>query len=216
MLKSILQKTVFATTSAVVICATATTNSAQAVQLHYDFTGSGGNRNSFEFTSHDVDVTVTAYSQLSPFIPAKVRQTRHGLGIKSSRFDTDKKEIDGFGPDESLLLDFAPKNVRLLSATFGRVGFNDEFSLFVDGDHLISRNIPGGNRRDKDTGTFNFERFSGTTGSQFRFTVTDFNDDYTLKKAVFQTVPEPASILGLFAVAGLATSGLKLKRKSIV
>ena len=215
MLHNKFQKAVFTTTAAVVLAATST-SAAQAVQLHYDFTGSGGTRDSFEFTSHGIDVTVTGYTKLDPFVPAKVRQTSHGLGIRSSFLDTDKKEIDGFGLKEYLLLDFTPKNVRLHSVTFGRVGLNDDFSLFVDGDHLVSADIPGGHWKDKGTGFFSFESYSEAEGSQFKFTTPGKWDDYTIKKAVFKKVPEPASILGLFAVAGLATSGLKLKRESVV
>jgi hypothetical protein len=214
MSNSIFQKLAFATTGAVVICATAHTNPAQAAQFVYDFTGANSTQNSFDFTVNGLTVTATGYSQINPFIPAQVRQTSNGLGIKSSLIDLQPGQVDGFGANESLLLDFSPKNVRLLSATFGKVGSNDEFRLFVDGNQLISADIPGGNFQDNGVGIFNFENLSGTTGSQFRFTVTDFNDGYTLKGAVFQRVPESASIAPLFAFAALsAGSALKLKQK---
>ena len=215
MFPNLLKQTVFATASTAVILASVTTNSAQAVQLHYDFTGPRDTQDSFDFTVDGITVTATGLYRSGPggqLDSARVRQTEDGLGVKSRRVadNNDKQgQIDGLGRNESLLLDFTPNNVRLLSATFGRVNGNDDFRLFVDGNKLIHRaDIPSNNM-------FDFEALSNTTGSQFRFTVTENNDDYTLKSAVFQAVPEPASILGLFTVAGLATSGLKLKRKSV-
>lgn len=209
---NIFQKLAFAATTTVVICGLTNTNPAQAAQFVYDFSGSNNTQRSFNFKVDGLTATATGYSQIGH---ARVRQSNAGLGIRSSFLDTDKREIDGFGLKESLLLNFTT-NVRLLSATFGRVGYGDEFRLFVDGNRLISANIPGGNIWDRDIGTFNFDHLSGTTGSEFRFTVTDKWDDYTLKRAVFQ-VPEPGAILGLLTVAALSTgSALKHKHKSVV
>ncbi|MEM9768254.1 MAG: PEP-CTERM sorting domain-containing protein [Cyanobacteria bacterium P01_D01_bin.71] len=120
----------------------------------------------------------------------------------------DDFETDGFGPDETLNLLF-DSTVDLISATFSRVGFNDDFRLFVDGSATVDADIPGGNIFDFGIGTFDFTPFE-TIGDQFGFTVIGFNDDFFLKSVEVEKVPEPALMLGLGAVA----AGLLAQKRS--
>ncbi|MBE9116004.1 PEP-CTERM sorting domain-containing protein [Lusitaniella coriacea LEGE 07157] len=153
---------------------------------------------SFDFSKGDLDLTVTGQSTNGP---RNVFQGLFGLGVKGGRFDS--PQIDGFGPDETLLLNF-DKKVKILSATFSRVGRNDDFKLLVDGDTLVAADIPGGNSWDLGIRNFNFRQFSpDNKGFQFGFTVTGKNDDYFLKKVKVKTVPEPATALGLLSVGAL-------------
>jgi len=115
---------------------------------------------------------------------------------------------------ETLLLSF-DRRARINSATFSRVGGNDEFTLLVDGDELVSADIPGGNLADIDIGSFDFTSFNAgdRTGVEFGFTVTDLDDDYILREIVVEKVPEPALVLGLLAASALGASALQRKQK---
>jgi hypothetical protein len=123
----------------------------------------------------------------------------------------DSLQTDGLGADETLQLSFN-KQISLVSATFSRVGFNDDFRLLVNGNQLVSADIPGGNILDSGTGTFNFTSFArpNRTGSVLGFTVADNNDDYFLSSIEVEPVPEPLTILGSLSALGM---GAVLKKK---
>ncbi|MDV3351972.1 PTPA-CTERM sorting domain-containing protein [Leptothoe sp. LEGE 181152] len=153
-----------------------------------------------------IDVTASATATSGP--ERVVVQTSAGLGVRLPR-SLDSFQIDGLGPDETLNLHFSER-VNLLSATFGRVGFGDEFRLLVDGTRFIDANIPGGNRSDTDFGFFSFS--PSPTGSLFGFTVTDKKDDYYLKAVHVTPVPAPAAVLpGLF---GMGMAAFRKKRQA--
>lgn len=195
---------------------------AEASTLHsgttiFDFTGSRSTQDSLNFSEDGIDLEVTAFAtSIFGVSERDVAQRNRGLGVKSDDFlgPLDSPQIDGFGPNETLLLTFSP-DVSLVAATFSNVQRNDEFSLFVDGDLLVSEDIPNNN-------TFNFTSLApNNEGSQFGFSVTDFNDDYFLKsvkvKAIEEPVstPEPASLLGLLAVGAFGANSAVKRKKAV-
>ncbi|MEL7034482.1 MAG: PEP-CTERM sorting domain-containing protein [Cyanobacteria bacterium J06592_8] len=199
--------------------------SGQAAQaITFDFGGLDGDF-SLSFSEEGVDVTATGFT---PDGIRSVVQTPNGLGVFGGVENVglpfpvpDAFQTDGLGPDETLELAFS-QQISLVSATFGRVGFNDEFRLLVDGDELVSADIPGGNANvlSTDTGTFDFTIFEQPerTGSVLGFTVTDFNDSYFLRsievEPVAEPVPEPLTILGSLSALGMGTVLKKRQKKN--
>jgi hypothetical protein len=157
-------------------------------------------QSSLNFREDGIDLTATGITSNGS---REIVQNFYGLGVKGGFLDS--YQVDGLGLNETLLLSFH-RTVSLISATFSAVDGNDEFRLFVDGDLLVSADIPNNN-------IFNFTSFApDNKGSQFGFSVTDFNDDYYLKNIEVEAVPEPASILGLLALGAFGASST-LKRK---
>ncbi|MDY7020119.1 MAG: PEP-CTERM sorting domain-containing protein [Cyanobacteriota bacterium] len=175
---------------------------------------------SLSFSEEGVDVTATGFT---PNGVRFVSQTPNGLGVFGVAENVggiivpDAFQTDGLGPDETLELAFS-QQISLVSATFGRVGSNDEFRLLVDGDELVSADIPGGNANflSTDTGTFDFTIFEvdERTGSVLGFTVTDANDSYFLSSIEVEPVPEPLTILGSLSALGMGTVLKKRQKKS--
>lgn len=173
---------------------TAVLQTAPAQALVFDFRDSFDIEPSFNFSQEGIDVTATA---AAPGPSRVVVQSGVGLGVRLPS-SGDNFQIDGLGPDETLNLEFS-EQVNLVSATFSRVGFFDEFRLLVDGTQFVQANILGGNLSDTDIGIFNFS--PSPTGSLFGFTVTDWNDDYFLRAVEVTPVPTPAAVLpGLFGM----------------
>lgn len=188
---------------------TAVLQAAPAQALVFDFGDSFDIEPSFSFSQGSIDVTATG--AVASGSPRFVAQTGFGLGVRSQRRDSN--QIDGLGPDETLNLEFS-EQVSLVSATFSRVGFLDEFRLLVDGTQFIAADIPNSDPLaslfDLDVGIFNFS--PSPTGSLFGFTVTDRNDDYFLRAVEVTPVPTPAAVLpGLF---GMGFAALRKKRQT--
>ena len=161
---------------------------------------------SLNFSQGGINVTATGAATNGSRL---VSQVPVGLGVFGGLGDS--LQTDGLGADETLQLAFN-KQIRLISASFSRVGFNDDFRLLVDGDELVSADIPGGNILDLGTGTFDFTSFAlpDRTGSVLGFTVAGDNDDYFLSAIEVEPVPEPLTILGSLSALGM---GAALKKK---
>jgi len=147
---------------------------------------------------------------------ANVFQGTNGLGVVSLGVPNDSQQIDGMNFLEKLRLTFNP-GVRLLSATFGRVGTNDTFNLAVQGvSKIASLQIPGGLATDAG-GTpatnVNFVALlskADRTGTFFDFGTNSAQDDYFLSTVTVTPVPTPALLPGLIALG----AGILRKRKA--
>lgn len=147
---------------------------------------------------------------------AAMFQGTNGLGVVSLGVPNDSQQIDGMNFLEKLRLTFNP-GVRLLSATFGRVGTNDTFNLAVQGvSKIASLQIPGGLATDAG-GTpatnVNFVALlskADRTGTFFDFGTNSAQDDYFLSTVTVTPVPTPALLPGLIALG----AGMLRKRKA--
>ncbi len=203
-----LKKAVMAATGTTVVTL-AGGQAAEAITIN--FGGSFTNAPSISDTVDGIGYTATGFSTTDNRL---VSQRFDGLGVVLPGVG-DSRQIDGLGPDETLRLAF-DQQISLVSATFSRVGFNDDFRLFVDGDVLVSADIPGGGFFDSGTGTFDFTSFAlpNRTGSVLDFTVTGFNDDYILSSIDVEPVPEPLTILGSLSALGMGAFLKKQNAKS--
>ena len=198
-----------------------------SMQLHYDFRGCGGSQTSYVFDSNPtvdplLTVEVTAFSGVDT--QEKVHQSYSGLGVHS--YCWDDTQIDGFGPDETLLLTFG-EEIQLDFATvtlvsdFGCFG-DDDVRILIDGQHLIDW--------DPDpialaaTFTIDFAQLGLSvderSGETLGFTIIGPNDDYKLaciditaeRDGIMGSeeepvVPEPASLV-IWSVLGAGAIGL--------
>ena len=202
---TILKRLSIATVGAATIALT-TVSAASAASIGFDFSGNGGQKESFNQSKNGLNVTATG--KVANGTSRDIFQNEDGFGV--FRGGTENKQIDGVGADkrETLNLSF-DKLVTLLSATFAKVDSEndgDEFKLLVNGFEFISDTvIPG-------SGTFDFTSFN-PTGTVLGFTVGDSDDDYFLKSVEVKEVPEPTTILGSFLVSGFGAMFYK-KRKN--
>ncbi len=228
-----LTKALFAASVAVVSLGLG--EAAQAVTLtkSVDFAGFGPSVSELLYDlGNGLELTVTAGTHaggsganapLTGINPALITQTgggSPGLGVRSSPGDT-SSQLDAFGPDEFLRFTFN-QEVNLLSTIFEAAGSGDEFDAGVDGvDLLITstlgtdnlRSFPGAGFPGSTDRLVDFSALP-TMGSVFDFYTTDTFDDYRIRTIeISQTVPEPASLLGLLAIGAVAT-GKVLKRKA--
>ncbi|EAW38843.1 PEP-CTERM sorting domain-containing protein [Lyngbya sp. PCC 8106] len=190
-----LKKALMAATGATVVTL-AGGQAAEAVTFNF---GGFDLDNSLSFSEGGIDLTATGFATNGN---RQVSRGPNGLGVFGGFGDS--FQVDGLGFNETLQLEFN-KQISLVSATFSRVGFNDDFRLLVDGNQLVSADIPG-------TGTFDFTSFAlaDRTGSVLGFTVADNNDDYFLRSIEVEPVPEPLTILGSLSALGM---GAALKKK---
>ncbi|MBD2569867.1 MULTISPECIES: PEP-CTERM sorting domain-containing protein [Nostocaceae] len=208
---SLLQKiSVLAATSAIAVMAT--TGKASATTFYL---GNGLNlpQISSSFSYSEDGISLVATGTQNSGASRNVYQSILGLGVANNNniLNVGGNQIDGgTGLGETLKLTFTNTAVKLLSATFSRVGSNDSFKLLVDGNQFIAADIPGGNFLDLDISKFTFS--PSPTGTVFGFTVTDGNDDYLVKYVEVEAVPEPASVLGLLAFGAMG-AGSMIKRK---
>ena len=168
------------------------------------FGGSLAVEDSFTYTDTEDTVFVTVTGSAG----GNSRDVVRGLlGIGVFGGGPDDPEVDGFGPNETLSLLVDP-SVSLITATFSRVGFDDDLEIIIDGNLAFSGDIAGGNILDTGIGTVTIA--NAPFGTQIDFTVTEGNDDYLLKKVKVDVVPEPLTILG--AGTALGFGGLFKKK----
>jgi hypothetical protein len=182
-------------------------NSEKAKAATFDFSNhSSKPSTSFNLNQGNLNLVVTGHSASNG--NAKVVKNKFGLGVLGNY----NKQVN---KDETLIFNF-DKTVRIVSATFSKVGLNDNFTLFIDGGEFVSADISGGDAKDRSLGTFNFTSLlPKNQGSEFIFGLADSNDDYFLKKLEVRPVPESSSILGLLAIGVLGASySLKSKKVS--
>lgn len=161
-----------------------------------------------------ISVTATGANGLTP--APNVYSGPDGLGVIGPNTTVpfvgsvpDDPQVDGLFRTETLKLAFN-QTVRLLSATFGRVGssvlpggpINDDFNLTINGVAAFSGDVPGGNLLDTGTGTATFTSF---LGSNFDFSVLNAGDDYFIQSLTVEAIPTPALLPGLvgFGIAAL-------------
>ncbi|MGK7956329.1 MAG: PEP-CTERM sorting domain-containing protein [Crocosphaera sp.] len=191
-------------TTTLVVGLTGMTQMQAKAATTFVFGGSNDLEESFTFIKDDITITVTGSAGDDP---RDVIRRPSGIGVWNGRRSGDDREVDGFGPDETLSLLVDPE-VSLITATFSRVGKNDDVEIVIGGDVFFSGDIPGGNKFDTGIGTVRIS--DAPFATQIDFTVTEKNDDYFLKKIKVDVVPEPLTILG----AGTAIAfGAKFKRK---
>ncbi len=162
---------------------------------------------SFTYEEEGIELIVSGVSESGP---RDVVRSGVGLGVYGGFGDN--FEVDGKGPNEGLKFLF-DHTVSLVSATFTKVGFNDDFTLFVDGNFIGSADIPGGNFFDTDFGTFKFPAADFNEGTSFIFAALDKNDDFKLKRIKVEKVvdvPEPTVMIGL----GVVAAGLLAQKRS--
>jgi hypothetical protein len=170
-------------------------STASAALVSFDFTGGPtqiGDPLSFSEGGYELIVTGT---------PGVAVDTDFGLGVRS-RLLFDSNQVDGAGPDETISFSFA-QNVRLVSVIFGAVGFDDDFTLALNGVVLGSADIPNGN-------VFDFTQFD-LSGTSFGFGVAGSNDDYYISGlTVDVAAPSVIALFGL-ALAAIGFSRRKAK-----
>lgn len=200
--ETILKRLSIATVSATAIALT-TASAASAASITFDFSGNGGQKQSYNLLEDGLNVTATG--ELVDGTPRDVFQDGDGFGV--FRGGTENTQIDGVNENRRETLNLSFDNlVTLISATFTKVDSGDEFKLFVDENQLVSdTQIPG-------SGNFDFTSFNAT-GTVLGFSIGDSDDDYFLKSVEVQEVPEHASILGSLLVSGFSAMFYK-KRKN--
>ncbi len=177
----------------------------KALSINFDFSG---NRQVADSISFEDDISVTATAQsfwFGTWYNSLVTQSESGLGVKSGLLDSG--QIDGLGADERLILTFS-EDVIINKAWFTMVGWNDEFSLSVNGVLLIEADIPG-------NGQFDFTDLyaENRTGKIFAFSVTDWNDDYKVMGVEIESEPVPLpGAVWLFASGLIGFAGIRRKK----
>ena len=171
----------------------------------FDLRGHGGSANSYSYTEDGITLTVTATSNGND---VWAHQNSRGMGVKNGWSDN-TSDIDGSGWVDTLWLTFS-KPVTLSYAWFANATGGDEARI-VDGnsDKLADINLT--------PSFFGYKYVNldshGITGTVFGFTVTDYCDDYRIKKIAVDAaaVPTPSAAAAGLAVFGLAS--LRRRRK---
>ena len=185
---------------------------AQAASLTFDLTGSASTASFFDFTVDDVTLTATGSDADGNALD--VRQTGLGLGVVDGTGPIN--QIDGRQNSPETLLLALDQRVRILSAVFSRVNTennanDDFFELLINGGEVTFLGALPPGPGNNELFTFGAP-VNNIVGTQFDFSVIQPNDDYSLRSVTFATVPEPASILGLIAVAAAVGTGLQKKQ----
>lgn len=182
--------------------ASITASPVEAATFTYDFSGGPLIPSIYNFSGSAPLTSVTANSGSVVWRP-------NGLGIWQGGLDS--LQVDGLDTNEILNLTFN-QTVRIISATFSRVGINvpildrngnDDFRLLVDEVEVLAADIPGGNLFDLDTGTYTFSPLIAQ-GSTLGFGVINRGDDYLLTNLTVETIPTPAMLPGLIGMGVVA------------
>lgn len=177
-----------------------TSSIALAVPVTFDFTGQpNGVGDPLTYSVGGIDLEVNGLPD-----PRVAVDLRAGLGVKLLN-TRDNNQIDGSGPDETLLFSFSSV-VELTNITFGNVQRNDDFTLSIDGVEVFNQDIPG-------TGSPSVEIVSiDAIGSIFGFSVQGNNDDYFIRNITVQAVPESGTT---FVLVGFSLLSLALARRLV-
>ncbi|MGI0494882.1 PTPA-CTERM sorting domain-containing protein [Alkalinema pantanalense CENA528] len=184
--------------AATLAVASITASPVEAATFTYDFSGGPLLPSVYNFSGSAPLTSVTANSGSVVWRP-------NGLGIWQGGLDS--LQVDGLGINEVLNFTFN-QTVKIISATFSRVGVNvpfidpngkDDFRLLVDGTEVLAADIPGGNLLDLGTGTYSFSP-SIAQGSTFGLGVINRGDDYLLTNLTVETIPTPAMLPGLIGM----------------
>jgi hypothetical protein len=196
-------KKILATT--LTFCVLAWAGNAMATPVVFDFTGGDG---SYETSSADFwgsDSTTVLTASATPADKRNLYLGSAGLGVyaEGDRAHFEDFQVDGLGIDESILFTFE-SNVTLLSATFGHVGTNDDFTLFVNDAEAIRDII-------KPRTPYVFE--NTWISDNFEFKALERNDDFYIASITVDTapVPEPTTML-LFGTGLLGLVSFNRKR----
>ncbi|MEM9772559.1 MAG: PEP-CTERM sorting domain-containing protein [Cyanobacteria bacterium P01_D01_bin.73] len=216
-------------------------SAATIVSKSIDFRDFGGGTEYFEELFKDlgdgVSVTVTAGRHSggpradAPFDrtrDALVTESRNGLGVYSSLFDSN--QLDGRGRADFLRFTFS-QEVTLHKAFLSSAQRNDEFDAAIDDVDLDINDTFGTDRivRFPELGNsgihvVNFKNgvdFDGdgtnrkfsATGTIFDFYTTERNDDYRVAGLkIWTEVPEPGMVFGLLGI-GAVLAGSSRKRE---
>ena len=182
------------------------TQPVRAATLTYNLGGGNATDSLFTYNSDSSSNRVLTVTGGEAGTSRDIRRRSDGLGVvgvgnPSLPGQIDGRSVDGEMSFESLRLDFN-KKVRIESATFSRLQNNDGFRLFVD-----RRSSPLVRETNNINSLYDFSSLSenGRTGTEFRFTVAEENDDYRLQSITVVPVPEATPIVSLlgFGLVGL-------------
>ncbi len=176
----------------------------------FDFTTLGVVVGDFGTTVSGVDVAVSGGTFTNPGVVTPggvtVGTSLFGVGVYSGGFDS--PVIDGFGANDVAIFDFS-KTVELVSATFGFIGSNDQFTLFVDDFNDGSLEVKG---FDFDPTGSGYSFAPGFISNLFGIGAVDNNDRFTVKSLTVSVVPLPPSLI-LFGGALLGLGWISRRKK---
>ncbi|MCJ8279393.1 MAG: PEP-CTERM sorting domain-containing protein [Rivularia sp. ALOHA_DT_140] len=207
---TIIKRLSIATAGAATIALT-TASTASAASITFDFSGNGGQEESFTLNQDGLEVTATGSINDGANTARDVFQSSEGFGVTEGPGERNQIDGDTLSTKETLNLSF-DNLVTLLSATFTDVDSGDDFQLFVDGNQLVSSTpIPA-------NGVFDFTS-NNANGTVLGFSLGDDTDNeyflknVTVQKAAVQEVPEPVTLLGSLLASGFGAIFYK-KRKN--
>jgi hypothetical protein len=179
--------------------------SAMATPVTFDFTNGleTYDTSSADFWGSDGTTMLTASA--TPEDKRNLYLGTAGLGVyaEGDYANGENYQVDGWGIQESILFTFE-SNVTLLSATFGHVGSNDDFTLFVNDAEVLQALIT-------PQTPYVFENL--WISDNFEFKALEKNDDFYIASITVDNapVPEPTTML-LFGTGLLGLVSYNRKR----